>query len=337
MEKIARAVAADAIDIAEYFSLGWAFVMTINFDSPVSIRAFLEAQGLAVSKKFGQNFLVDRGMRERIIDALDVQPGMRVWEIGPGIGSMTEIILQKSADLVAFEIDYGFVRVLEEMFGGDSHFSIVKGDMLKTWRSRPERPDRIFGNLPYNAAFAIIADLLEQDCVPARMVFTLQKEAARRLAARPGTKDYSSLSVLCSSVCDVRILFDIGASAFWPQPRVTSSVVLLVPKKDPVVLEKRKDFSEFVRAAFSTRRKTMRNALHVWAHTHIPSMNESEFESLLGTCLAKIGSRPDVRAEALLPQQLYDLYGLLTSAGANTSASSSASTKASAGISTGPA
>jgi dimethyladenosine transferase len=288
--------------------------MTINFDSPVSIRTFLEAQGLAVSKKFGQNFLVDRGMRERIIEALDVQPGMSVWEIGPGIGSMTEIILQKGADLTTFEIDYGFVRVLEEMFGSDSHFSIVKGDMLKTWRSVPERPDRIFGNLPYSAAFAIIADLLEQDCVPARMVFTLQKEAARRMAARPGTKDYSSLSVLCASVCDVRILFDIGASAFWPQPRVTSSVVLLVPKKDPVAPEKRKDFSDFVRAAFSSRRKTLRNALHVWAHTHIPSMNETEFESLLAACLAKIGARPDVRAEALPPRQLWDLYDLLSSA-----------------------
>jgi 16S rRNA (adenine1518-N6/adenine1519-N6)-dimethyltransferase len=80
--------------------------MTINFDSPVSIRTFLEEQGLAVSKKFGQNFLVDRGMRERIIEALDVQPGMSVWEIGPGIGSMTEIILQKGADLTTFEIDY---------------------------------------------------------------------------------------------------------------------------------------------------------------------------------------------------------------------------------------
>lgn len=294
--------------------------MTINFDSPVSIRAFLETQGLAVSKKFGQNFLVNRSIRERIIEALDVQPGMRVWEIGPGIGSMTDIILQKGADLVAFEIDYGFARVLEEMFGKESHFSIVKGDMLKTWRSRPERPDRIFGNLPYNAAFAIIADLLEQDCVPARMVFTLQKEAARRLAALPGTKEYSSLSVLCASVCDARILFDIGASAFWPQPRVTSSVVLLVPKKDPVVFEKRKDFSDFVRAAFSSRRKTLRNALHLWAHTHFSSMNELEFESLLSRCLSKIGARPDIRAEALPPQQLYALYELLASESAYTSA-----------------
>jgi 16S rRNA (adenine1518-N6/adenine1519-N6)-dimethyltransferase len=283
----------------------------LNYDSPASIRAFLENNNLAMSRRFGQNFLVDRQVRERIIQALDVEPGMRVWEIGPGLGAMTELILEKGALLTAFEIDYGFVRLLEGLFSSCDNFSIVKGDMLKTWRIQADRPDRVFGNLPYNVAFDIIMDLLKHGCVPPRMVFTLQREAARRMTARPGSKDYAAFSVLCASVCDVRILFDIGASAFWPQPRVTSSVIQLVPKKEPVPFEQRKDFFDFVREAFSSRRKTMRNALYLWARATFPSLDEGEFGGRLQESLKSIGFGADIRAEVLNPEELFVLYRAL--------------------------
>jgi 16S rRNA (adenine1518-N6/adenine1519-N6)-dimethyltransferase len=287
----------------------------LDYDSPASIRAFLENNNLAMSRRFGQNFLVDRQVRERIIQALDVEPGMRVWEIGPGLGAMTELILEKGALLTAFEIDYGFVRLLERLFSGHDNFSIVKGDMLKTWRTQTAYPDRIFGNLPYNVAFDIITDLLKRGCVPPRMVFTLQKEAARRMTARPGGKDYSAFSVLCASVCDMRILFDIGASAFWPQPRVTSSVVQLVPKDEPVPLDRRRDFFDFVRAAFSSRRKTMCNALYLWARANFPSLEEGEFGARLQESLRSIGFDADIRAEVLGPEELFLLYRRLMLAG----------------------
>jgi len=283
----------------------------LDYDSPASIRAFLEDNKLAMSRRFGQNFLVDRRMRERIIQALDVEAGMRVWEIGPGLGAMTELILEKGALLTAFEIDYGFVRLLESLFSGYDDFSIVEGDMRKTWRTQTARPDRIFGNLPYNVAFDIITDLLRGGCVPPRMVFTLQKEAARRMTARPGSKDYSAFSVLCASVCDTRILFDIGSSAFWPQPRVTSSVVQIVPKDEPVPLDRRKDFFDFVRAAFSSRRKTLRNALYLWACAALPSLKEGEFETLLKKSLKQAGFGVDIRAEVLDPEELFLLYRTL--------------------------
>ncbi len=280
----------------------------LNYDSPTSIKEFLEREGLWVTKRFGQNFLIDRSVRGRIIEALAVEPGMRVWEIGPGIGAMTELILEKRVQLTAFEIDHGFVRVLESLYGSSGNFSTVSGDMLKTWRAQTERPDRIFGNLPYNAAFAIIADLLEQDCVPDRMVFTLQREAARRMAARPGTKDYSSFSVLCASVCDVRILFDIGASSFWPQPRVTSSVVRLVPSAAPVPAELRKGFSDFVRAAFALRRKTLRNSLRGWLAGALSAIDETTREAILLETLRRFGHRAEIRAEALSSGELFALY-----------------------------
>jgi len=283
----------------------------LNYDSPAAIRAFLERNGLATNRRFGQNFLVDRQVRERIIEALGVEAGMRVWEIGPGLGAMTELILERGAILTAFEIDYGFVRLLKELFAGRDNVSIVQGDMLKTWRAQAVRPERIFGNLPYNAAFDIIADLIVRGCVPPRMVFTLQREAASRMTARPGSKDYSAFTAFCASVCDARILFDVGSSAFWPQPRVTSTVVQLVPKGEPVPLDQRRQFFDFVRAAFSSRRKTMRNALHLWARTAFASLKEDEFEDLLQESLKHIGFGADVRAEELGPEELLALYRTL--------------------------
>ncbi|HWP67933.1 MAG TPA: 16S rRNA (adenine(1518)-N(6)/adenine(1519)-N(6))-dimethyltransferase RsmA, partial [Rectinemataceae bacterium] len=281
--------------------------MNIAYDSPSSIKTFLEAEGLAMSKRFGQNFLIDRNARERLYASLGTTGPATIWEIGPGIGAMTDILLEKGNRVTAFEIDYGFVRVLQSLFGENPSFSLVEGDFLKTWKSRagadlspaPAMPDVIFGNLPYNAALGIIADLLENAWVPAKMVFTVQKEAARRIVAVPGTKDYAAFSVLCSSVCKTKILYDIGATSFWPQPRVTSSVVVLTPRPDPVAGGDRMGFSRFVRSSFSSRRKTLRNNLNALDRALAEHLDET---------LAKMGLPSDVRAEALTPEQLSSVY-----------------------------
>ncbi len=285
----------------------------LNYDSPASIQAFLEQNGLAVSKRLGQNFLIDRSVRSRIVKALEVEEGMQVWEIGPGIGAMTILLLEEKVQLTAFEIDYGFVRVLKGLFSEYENFCIVKGDVLKTLCSQKNLPARIFGNLPYNSAFAIISDILEMEILPQHMVFTLQKEAAHRMVAGPGTKDYSSLSVLCTSVCDVRILFDIGSSAFWPRPRVTSSVVQLIPKKKSMSALERKDFSDFVRAAFSSRRKTLRNTLRFWIQQRSPFLDEAKIDTQLQGILEELGIESSIRAEALAPDELFAIYRQLQS------------------------
>ena len=285
----------------------------LNYDSPASIQAFLVQNGLAVSKRLGQNFLIDRSVRSRIVKALEVEEGMQVWEIGPGIGAMTILLLEEKVRLTAFEIDYGFVRVLKGLFSEYENFCIVKGDVLKTLCSQKNLPARIFGNLPYNSAFAIISDILEMEILPQHMVFTLQKEAAHRMVAGPGTKDYSSLSVLCTSVYDVRILFDIGSSAFWPRPRVTSSVVQLIPKKKSMSALERKDFSDFVRAAFSSRRKTLRNTLRFWIKQRSPFLDEAKIDTQLQGILEELGIESSIRAEALAPDELFAIYRQLQS------------------------
>ncbi len=281
--------------------------MTIAYDSPSSIKTFLEAEGLAMSKRFGQNFLVDRQAREKLYTAMGLLPEALVWEIGPGIGSITNLLLEHKQQVLAFEIDHGFIRVLKRFFGDNPLFHIVEGDFLKTWRGAFDtvnKPDLIFGNLPYNAALGIIADLLENMHSPPRMVFTVQKEAARRIAAVPGSKDYSAFSVLCASVCNTKILYDIGAAAFWPQPRVTSSVVVLTPRPDPIAAQDRKGFSRFVRAAFSSRRKTLRNNIAALDKTLPPKLD---------TVLERLGIEGGIRAEALTPSRLAEVFEALYS------------------------
>jgi 16S rRNA (adenine1518-N6/adenine1519-N6)-dimethyltransferase len=228
---------------------------------------------------------------------------------------MTALLLERGHRVTAFEIDHGFARVLRDLFGANPNFTLIEGDFLKTWRG--ERglagiagengvasqaggmPDIIFGNLPYNVALVIIADLLENNWVPRKMVFTVQKEAARRIAAGPGTKDYAAFSVLCASVCRTKILYDIGASAFWPRPRVTSSVVTLEPRPVPIAGDDRAGFSRFVRSAFSSRRKTLRNNLIAM---------DRNFAAALDPTLEALGIVADVRAEALVPEQLASVY-----------------------------
>ncbi|MCX7026425.1 MAG: 16S rRNA (adenine(1518)-N(6)/adenine(1519)-N(6))-dimethyltransferase RsmA [Spirochaetes bacterium] len=259
-----------------------------------------------MSKRFGQNFLVDRNARQKLYAAIGAGPGAPIWEIGPGIGSITSLLLEGGHKVTAFEIDYGFVRVLKEVFDSAPGFSIVEGDFLKTWKSAlaSGRPEVIFGNLPYNAALAIIADLLEHPWVPPRIVFTVQKEAAKRIAASPGTKDYSAFSVLCSSVCRTTILYDIGPSAFWPQPRVTSSVILLEPRFEPVAGDDRLGFSRFVRSSFSSRRKTLRNNLSAY---------DKAMAARLDPALSALGISGEIRAEALSPEALASVYSAIKS------------------------
>jgi 16S rRNA (adenine1518-N6/adenine1519-N6)-dimethyltransferase len=323
-----------------------------DYDSPTAIKAFLEAEGLAMSKRLGQNFLVDSRARARILAELGAPPGAAVWEIGPGIGAMTAMALDSGLDVTAFEIDHGFARALRRIFGADPAFRLVEGDFLKTWAAwaraegRGGRSDAVFGNLPYNASNAMVAALIEGPArgrlqpaaaaeaapavaapaaagdgparaasdgsghsrdadwaVPGRMVFTVQKECARRMAASPGRKDYSAFSVLCASACDVRIAFDLGASSFWPAPKVTSSVVVLAPRNFPLSAGDRAGFSAFVRASFSSRRKKLRNNLKVFALSGRPLPPEA-----LSSALEGLGLGLDLRAEALSPEELAAVY-----------------------------
>ena len=270
----------------------------VNYNSPKELRAFLHERGLGMRKKLGQNFLINPAVRTRLLDALELQPKDEVWEIGPGLGAMTAGLLERGGRVTAFEIDPAFARTLRELFSAEScgpDFRLVEGDVLKTWPSVHLDVDYhgdggglfLLGNLPYNIAAALLADFIEKGRFFTRMVVTVQRELAQRMAAKPGSADYSSFSVLCSSVYKVSPLFVIKPSSFYPAPRVDSQGVRLdleAQRKLP------RFFFPLVRSLFSSRRKTIRNTLSGFAdsviikHAYSPGPVAGEVLSLAGIC-----------------------------------------------------
>ena len=234
----------------------------LNYSSINEISAVLSENGLAMTKKFGQNFLINPEARARIVSAAMVSPGMDVWEIGPGLGAITHLLLKAGVAVKAFEIDHGFASVLRDKAFPDEDFTLIEGDALETLFSIPFDADRVMGNLPYNVGSEIIARLIERRCLPPMMVFTLQKEVADRMSASPGSSEYSSFSVLTQLDYTNTTAFTIRAGSFHPAPAVDSAVVVMQRRSESLVSdEDRSLFLSMVRALFAQRRKTIRNNL----------------------------------------------------------------------------
>jgi 16S rRNA (adenine1518-N6/adenine1519-N6)-dimethyltransferase len=233
--------------------------MKLNYNSAAELRAFLDKNGLGMRKKFGQNFLINPAVREALVRALKAAAGESVWEIGPGLGAMTSLLLEQGLSVRAFEIDPGFARVLRELFAGNAGFTLVEGDVLKTWPDESAAP-YLLGNLPYNIAAALLADFIEQGRFFKRIVVTVQREIALRMAAVPGCADYSSFSVLCASAYRVKPLMIIKGASFYPRPNVDSQAVLLELRENAARTVPA-CFYPLVRQLFSSRRKTIKNNL----------------------------------------------------------------------------
>ncbi|MCR5188358.1 MAG: 16S rRNA (adenine(1518)-N(6)/adenine(1519)-N(6))-dimethyltransferase RsmA [Treponema sp.] len=241
-----------------------------DYNSPAELKQILDINGFSMQKKFGQNFLINEDARKRLIDALDINEGTSVWEVGPGLGAMTCEILERGADLSVFEIDRGFAGLISQFFQDytdKGRFHLIEGDVLKTWKkhlneeNQGKLPDRFFGNLPYNIAATLIADTIENNIRFDKCVFTVQKEVALRMAAKPGSEDYSSFSVLCQWAYDVKPLMDLGGGNFWPRPNVDSRALLLTKKENFPNCSNPQLFVKVQRALFSSRRKNVRNNL----------------------------------------------------------------------------
>ena len=273
-----------------------------DYNSPAELKQVLDANGFSMQKKFGQNFFINEDARRRLVDALELTEGMKVWEVGPGLGAMTNTILERGADLTVFEIDRGFASLISGFFEDYSKggtFRIVEGDVMKTWKGHLKeagQPNRFFGNLPYNIAATIIADTIENNVRFEKCVFTVQKEVAQRMCAKPGTADYSSFSALCQWAYDVKPLLDLAGGNFWPKPNVDSRAVVFTKKADFPCCKNPELFIKMQRALFSSRRKTVRNNLSQFLKNN----------DLAVSCLEKAGIDIMKRAEVLtLPELLH--------------------------------
>ncbi|MGD8709503.1 MAG: 16S rRNA (adenine(1518)-N(6)/adenine(1519)-N(6))-dimethyltransferase RsmA [Ectothiorhodospiraceae bacterium] len=214
-------------------------------------------------RRFGQNFLHDPGVISRMIAAIDPRPGQHMVEIGPGLGALTEPLLERLGELTAIELDRDLAAQLRH--SGNGRLQVLEQDALGTdfaaLRS-DERPLRIVGNLPYNISTPLLFNVASAGAAVADMHFLLQKEVVDRMAATPGGGDYGRLSVMLQFHCRVQPLFDVGPGAFRPAPKVTSTFVRLLPHATPpVFVADQQALATVVTRAFSQRRKTLRNSL----------------------------------------------------------------------------
>ncbi len=215
-------------------------------------------------KRFGQNFLQDRGVIRRIAAAIAPQPDQTLVEIGPGEGALTQELLSATEKLQAIELDRDLIDHLTRLCAPLGKLSLHNADALRfDFRQLYQgQPLRVVGNLPYNISTPILFRLLAFRDIIQDMHFMLQKEVVDRMAAEPGGKDYGRLSVMLQAQCEVCHLFDIGPEAFRPPPKVDSSFVRLVSYAEPPYPISDFDrFSRLVTAAFAQRRKTLRNNL----------------------------------------------------------------------------
>jgi len=216
-------------------------------------------------KRFGQHFLHDRGVIERIIAAIGPRPGERIVEIGPGLGALTAPLLERHGELDVVELDRDVIPHLEAACAGKGELRVHNVDALKfdfASLAGVGQPLRVVGNLPYNISTPLIFHLLEDAADIVDMHFLLQKEVVDRLTAAPGGGDYGRLSVMVQYRCRAESLFRVGPGAFSPPPKVDSAVVRLIPYAQlPWPARDERRLAELVNQAFSQRRKTLRNSL----------------------------------------------------------------------------
>ncbi len=239
-------------------------VEPVRFEDP---RTVLKRHGLSPKRSWGQNFLVSGRAIAIIVRACVDQPGRRIIEIGAGLGTLTGAILEQGGRLTAVERDREMCAVLRDEFGGNEAFELVEADAVtfdyQSFLSK--QPSVIVGNLPYQLTGRILRRLLASSPSFLRAVLMVQEEVANRIVAPENDKARGALSVNAQARCRSKIIHRLGPAAFHPKPKVRSAVVVFEPLEQPFFSRGKEeaDFEAVVRAAFSCRRKTMRNALSV--------------------------------------------------------------------------
>ncbi len=276
-------------------------------------KEVLARYNMSAKKKFGQNFLIDGGVLEGIVEAAGVTAEDCVLEIGPGIGTLTQYLAEAAGRVVAVEIDKTLLPVLADTLSDYDNVTVINEDVLKVDIDRiiqeynEGRPIKVVANLPYYITTPIIMKLFESGALIESITVMVQKEVADRMAAGPGNKDYGSLSLAVGFYAEANTVIDVPPSSFIPQPNVGSAVVKLTKYPEPKVKVKdSKYLFEIIRTSFNQRRKTLSNSL-----SNNPLLGVSRDK--VTAALVEMGIDERARGETLTLEQFAELSDILQS------------------------
>ena len=271
--------------------------------NPQNTIAVLQKYNFIFQKKFGQNFLIDTHVLDKIIRAAEIGKDDLVLEIGPGIGTMTQYLSCAAGKVIAVEIDRALIPILEDTLDGYDNVRVINEDVLKVdirklvEEENEGRPIKVVANLPYYITTPIIMGLFENHVPIKSITVMVQKEVADRMQVGPGTKDYGALSLAVQYYAKPYIVANVPPNCFMPRPKVGSAVIRLTRHKEPPVqVENEKLMFQIIRASFNQRRKTLANGLNNSPEIHLP-------KEVITTAIESLGKGPSVRGEALTLQE----------------------------------
>lgn len=279
---------------------------------PQNTIEILQKYNFHFAKKFGQNFLIDTSVLERIIKAAEITKDDCVLEIGPGIGTMTQYLAESAGKVIAVEIDKALIPILEDTLSEYDNVMVINEDVLKLDLNKiveehnQGRPIKVVANLPYYITTPIIMGLFEKHVPLKSITVMVQKEVASRMQEGPGSKEYGALSLAVQYYANPRIVANVPPNCFIPRPNVSSAVICLerFPKPPVEVMDESRMFA-LIRASFNQRRKTLVNSIGNARELNISKEEVTE-------ALEKMGLNPTIRGEALDLAQFAQLSNLLT-------------------------
>ena len=280
-------------------------------------KAVLERHGFTFKKSFGQNFLTDTNILQKIVDTAEIDKNVNVIEIGPGIGALTEFLAENAAEVMAFEIDERLVPILEDTLRDHDNIKVINEDVLKAdLQTRvkefknPNLPIKVVANLPYYITTPILMHLIESKIPFAEFVVMMQKEVADRISAEPNTQAYGSLSIAVQYYMTAKVAFVVPRTVFVPAPNVDSAILKMTRREQPLVEVKDEDFFFRVsKISFVHRRKTLWNNLT----SHFGK--SEEVKTKLEQALGNANIKPSIRGEALSIPDFARLSDALSEAG----------------------
>lgn len=279
--------------------------------SPKETIEILQKYHFVFQKKFGQNFLIDTHVLEKIIKAAGVTKEDMVLEIGPGIGTMTQYLCENAREVIAVEIDKKLIPILEDTLSDYNNVTVINEDILKldikklVEERNHGKAIKIVANLPYYITTPIIMGLFEAHVPIENITVMVQKEVADRMQAGPGTKDYGALSLAVQYYAQPYIAANVPANCFMPRPTVGSAVIRLTLHKDmPVKVRDEKLMFRIIRASFNQRRKTLLNGLNNRGEFSIP-------KEVIAEAIEELGVSPTIRGEALTLDQFATLSNII--------------------------